>query len=244
MSFDWWTLGLQTVNLLVLLWILSHFLFRPVSEIIAKRQAAATEELSHARAARAEAEAALVEAQARDAAVAARRGELLSGAQTEAESAKREMLLEARKEVAKLREEAQAEAQRRHAEAERALQNEAADLAVDIAGRLLERLPKTTRTAGFIDGLAQAVAELPEQTREGLGAEMPVPVRAAQELSAEETALLKSRLAGVLGREIALVVTADPSLIAGLELDAPHAVVRNHFRADLDRIRQELLRHD
>lgn len=244
MSFDWWTLGLQTVNVLVLLWILSHFLFRPVSEIIAKRQAAATEELSHARAARAEAEAALVEAQARDAAVAARRGELLSSAQTEAESEKLLMLEEARKEVAKLREEARAEAQRRHAEAERALQNEAADLAVDIAGRLLERLPKTTRTAGFIDGLAQAVAELPEQTRDGLGSEAPVPVRAAQELSAEETALLKSRLAGVLGHEIELTVTADPLLIAGLELDAPHAVVRNHFRADLDRIRQELLRHD
>ncbi|WP_226623605.1 F0F1 ATP synthase subunit delta [Alloyangia pacifica] len=244
MSFDWWTLGLQTVNLLVLLWILSHFLFRPVSEIIAKRQAAATDELSHARAARAEAEAARDAAQARDAAVAARRAELLTGAQAEAESAKRQMLEEARKEVSKLRAEAQAEAQRRHAEAERALRDEAADLAVDIARRLLDRLPETTRSSGFIDGLAQAVAALPEQTREGLGAEGPVPVRAARELSDDETVLLKSRLAEVLGREIALAVTADPSLIAGIELDAPHAVVRNHFRADLDRIRQELLRHD
>ncbi|MCA0942026.1 F0F1 ATP synthase subunit delta [Salipiger pacificus] len=244
MSFDWWTLGLQTVNVLILLWILSHFLFRPVSEIIEKRQAEATDELSHARAARAEAEAALTEAQARDEAVAARRAEVLSGAQAEAEHAKVQMLDEARREIAKLRTEGQAEAQRRRAEAERALQDEAAELAVDISERLLRRLPETTRTAGFIDGLAQAVAELPKQTREGLGAEGPVPVRAAQALSPEEAALLKSRLAEVLGREIEIALTTDPSLIAGLELDAPHAVVRNHFRADLDRIRQELLRHD
>uniref|UniRef100_A0A2A3JMX8 Uncharacterized protein n=1 Tax=Alloyangia mangrovi TaxID=1779329 RepID=A0A2A3JMX8_9RHOB len=71
-----------------------------------------------------------------------------------------------------------------------------------------------------------------------------MPVRAAQALSPEEAGLLKSRLAEVLGREIEIALTTDPSLIAGLELDAPHAVVRNHFRADLDRIRQELLRHD
>ena len=37
---------------------------------------------------------------------------------------------------------------------------------------------------------------------------------------------------------------ADPALIAGLELDAPHAIVRNHFRADLDRIKAEVLAHD
>jgi F-type H+-transporting ATPase subunit b len=41
MKIDWWTLGLQTINILVLVWILSRFLFRPVSDMIAARQAAA-----------------------------------------------------------------------------------------------------------------------------------------------------------------------------------------------------------
>lgn len=41
MTIDWWTLGLQTVNVLVLVWILARFLFRPVARIIADRQAAA-----------------------------------------------------------------------------------------------------------------------------------------------------------------------------------------------------------
>ncbi|MFW2410409.1 hypothetical protein ACN4GS_22105, partial [Burkholderia pseudomallei] len=41
MRIDWSTLALQTVNVVVLVWLLSRFLFRPVSDIIAKRQAAA-----------------------------------------------------------------------------------------------------------------------------------------------------------------------------------------------------------
>ncbi|WP_353476222.1 F0F1 ATP synthase subunit delta (plasmid) [Salipiger sp. H15] len=243
MSFDWWTLGLQTVNVLVLLWILSHFLFRPVSGMLEKRQAAATDALEHARAARTEAEAALAEARAGDAAVAERRAGLLAGAQQEAEDARRQLLEEARKEAAQLRAEAGAEALRSRAEAARALQDEAADLAIDIARRLLGRMPEEGRSAGFIAGLAGAVADLPEQTRDGLGAAGPVPVRAASAMSADEIGALKARLAEVLGREIDLALTVDPGLIAGLELDAPHAVVRNHLRADLDRIRQELLKH-
>ncbi|WP_138466579.1 F0F1 ATP synthase subunit delta [Poseidonocella sp. HB161398] len=243
MTFDWWTLGLQTVNVLVLFWILSHFLFRPVSEIIAKRQAAAMDELGRARADRARAEAALAEARARDDDVAQQRAALLSEAQEGAERARQHLLEEARQEAAGLRAGAEAEARRLRREAEAAMQDAAADLAVEISQRLLARLPGPGASAGFIDGLAKAVAELPEQTRQGLGAAGPVAIRAACALGPEETRALADRLAAVLGREVALSVSVDPALIAGLELDAPHAVVRNHFRADLDRIRQELGAH-
>ena len=41
MHIDWSTLALQTINVLILVWILARFLFRPVREIIAKRQAKA-----------------------------------------------------------------------------------------------------------------------------------------------------------------------------------------------------------
>ena len=41
MHFDPWTLALQTINVLVLVWLLAHFLFRPVAGIIAARRAAA-----------------------------------------------------------------------------------------------------------------------------------------------------------------------------------------------------------
>ena len=38
MKIDWWTLGLQTINVLVLLWVLQRFLLKPVQAMIAQRQ--------------------------------------------------------------------------------------------------------------------------------------------------------------------------------------------------------------
>ena len=41
MRIDWWTLALQAVNVLILVWLLGRFLFRPVMDAIAARQASA-----------------------------------------------------------------------------------------------------------------------------------------------------------------------------------------------------------
>src|SRR6516164_9181781 len=38
MRIDWWTLALQTLNVLILTWILARFFFRPIMNIVAKRQ--------------------------------------------------------------------------------------------------------------------------------------------------------------------------------------------------------------
>ena len=64
MGFDLTTFALQLVNVLVLLAILKHFLFRPVVEIIARRQAETEAALKGAESARAAAEAATEAAQA------------------------------------------------------------------------------------------------------------------------------------------------------------------------------------
>ena len=48
MQFDWWTLLLQIVNFLVLVWLLHRFLYRPVQTVIAKRRALANSVLADA----------------------------------------------------------------------------------------------------------------------------------------------------------------------------------------------------
>jgi len=244
MTIDWWTLGLQTVNVLILLWILAHFLFRPVSRMLAERQAAATGELEAAQKARAEAEAAREAARTEAQANAAKRAEVIAAANQEARSQKQALLDSAAAEVARTRAAAAAELAGAHRAQERALDAQASHLAADIAAKLLARLPENARVAGFIDGLAQAVADLPEATRQGIGTSGPVQIRAAHAPTGDETERLKRRLEEVLGHEVTLAIREDAGLIAGLELDAPHAIVRNHFRADLDRITAELISDD
>lgn len=244
MTIDWWTLGLQTINVVVLVWLLARFLFKPVSRIIAERQEAAHAALGEAEATRKEAEAARAKAEAETRAVSEKRAEMLAEAQDEAKREKERLLDEARAAAEKARVEGKAELDRMRKAQERALATEAGDLAADIATRLFHRLPDSARIAGFIDGLADAVSDLPETTRAGIGAEGPVQLRAARDLTDEERNRLATKLHDVLGRDVTLEVEADPALLAGLELDAPHAIVRNHFRADLDRIRAEVTGHD
>jgi len=238
MRIDWQTLALQTVNVLILVWILSRFLFRPVVAIIEERRRAAAKLLDDAGAAKTEAMAAREKAEAETAQIAASRDEVLRQALKEAESERAAALASARAEVERLHAAAAAEI-RNERVAEAALASDrAARLAVDIAGRLLARLPDSARVDGFIGGLAEALASLPRASKESLGDELEL--RAARPLSAEESRSCRDAFAKALGRPLDFAVAVDPDLIAGLELETPHAVVRNSFRGDLRRVVEEL----
>jgi len=244
MRIDWWTLALQTFNVLILVWILSRFLFRPVAAIIEERRAAAVKLLADAEAAKDEANAAREAAKVEAARLASARDETLRAAAAAAGTERAAALAAARVEVEHLRVAAEAEIRgARQAEAA-AASDRAARLAVDIAGRLLKRLPDSARVDGFIDGLAGALASLPAASRDGLGAGEDARLKAARPLNEAEVKSCSDAFAKAIGRPFAFSLYVDPDLIAGLELETPHAVVRNSFRADLSRIVEELTRHD
>lgn len=244
MTIDWWTLGLQTINFVVLVWILARFLFRPVSRIIAERQAAAHAALDDAKAIRDQANVAREAAQAEAEMIAARRAEMIVQAGEDATREKERLLRDARVEAEKARTEALADLNEKREVQARALSDKAAMLATDIAARLIARLPDEARITGFVDGLAEALAELPQATCDQIGQEGSITLRVARALSTAERDQVLHRLSEVLERPIELDIEIDETLLAGLELDAPHAIIRNHFRADLDRITADLTRHD
>jgi F-type H+-transporting ATPase subunit b len=244
MRIDWWTLGLQTVNVLILIWILSKFLFRPVVAIIEERRAAAAKILADAEAAKKQAVAAREAAEAESARIAAGRDNVLRQAAEDAEAQRAAALVSAREEVDQLRAAAETEMRWTRAAEEAAASDRAAKLAVDIAGKLMARLPDSARVDGFVDGLAKALASLPEASRDALEADATLRLTAARALTAEEIRSCRHAFARALGHPLDFKVAVDPGLIAGLELETPHAVVRNSFRSDLARIVEELTRHD
>jgi len=244
MRIDLWTLALQTINVLILIWILSRFLFRPVMAIIEERRAAASKLLDDAEATKRQAIAAREAAEAEAAKIAAGRDEALRQAAADAETQRAAALAAARAEVEQLRAAAEAEMRGARAAECSAASDRAARLAVDIAGKLLARLPDSARVDGFVDGLANALASLPKASRDGIEGAGKPRLTAARTLTPEEAQSCRTALAKALGRPLDFVIAADPDLIAGLELETPHAVVRNSIRSDLNRIVEELTRHD
>ncbi|ABE35971.1 ATP synthase B/B' CF family protein [Paraburkholderia xenovorans LB400] len=244
MHIDGWTLGLQTVNVLVLVWLLARYLFRPVAKIIAARQQAATALMADAANARAAALAERSQAADQAAQIAQQRGDLLAAASAEAAALKTSLESAARADADRLRLAAQADLATARQAAAAADANRASRLAIGIAAKLIDRLPQETRIAGFIEGLAAELAKLPAATRAELSPDAPVHLLAPRALKDDELAACHAALARVLGRDLPLPVTVEPALLVGLELEAPHAIVRNSFRADLAYLQSELLAHD
>ena len=244
MRIDWWTLALQTINVLVLVWILARFFFRPVADIVAKRQEEANKLLSDATATRQEAVGTLAEVGKMRAGIATERDRLIAEAQKAAQIEKQDLLAQVSQEIVKLRSEAGAAIARDQEAAEQAIIARASELAVDIAQRMLARLPSGASLAAFLDGLCQKLRALsPEEMDSFMStADYAVEVVTAAPLSKAEIDQIRNALRGAFGSEPSLEVRTDPALIAGIELHGPGTIVRNSWRADLNRIREELER--
>jgi F-type H+-transporting ATPase subunit b len=240
MHIDWWTLALQAVNAGILIWLLARFLFKPVAGIIAKRQEEAARLLQEAEAAKgrvAVEERKLADLQAT---LAADRGAALDKAAAEAKAEAAKIIAAAQVETARLHDAAAEDIRRQKQASLTEAASEADQLALDTAARLLQRLPDAAKVTAFIPGLVKALADLPAANRAALAGETTVRLIVPRLLTAEEIAASQAALDQALGRiaghPLRLDVVVDAALIAGLELEAAHVLVRNSFRNDLAEI--------
>jgi F-type H+-transporting ATPase subunit b len=240
MHLNFWTLALQVFNVLVLMWLLAHFLFRPVSALIAERRRATEAVLAEAKAARAKA----VEEAAELARTRQDFSDGLEGMRADArkavEAERAAVLRQTEAEAARLREAASAALDRQREAMRRELEQQAAQLAVTIARKLLARLPARGVTLALIDSLAGVLAALPEAERQRLAASSALDVAAAVPLDEADQAACRERLATALGGAPVLRFAVEPALLGGLELRGGETLIRDSWRADLERIAEVL----
>lgn len=238
MTIDFWGLGLQAVNVLILIWLLSHVFWRPLVAAIAKRQETAEAVIGSAQATQDKADTALAEATEARAGIASKRTALLDTARAEAKTASKATLAEARTkaeailEAAKLSISHDAEAARKNNA------KQASDLSLKIAARLLERLNSPAVQSAFLSQLVDAIANMPADDRKALVADPKgVEIVSAADTGAEQKKIKKA-VQTALGGTPDIRFTIDPDLIAGLELRSPHFVLHNSWAADLTQVRK------
>jgi F-type H+-transporting ATPase subunit b len=247
MRIDWWTLALQTVNVLVLVWLLARFFFKPVANIVAKREEMARKALADAAAARQDVDKARGEAEQARAGIAAERERLIAEAETAAQAERAALLARTTDELARMRADAEAALARDRAAAEEALIDRAGELSITIARRLLERTPPATTFNAFLDELCSEIRALSPQMRAAFNSpsdgDSGIELVTAAPLTAQEGERTRHAIEAALGATLRHVAfRTDPSLVAGVELRSPHAVVRTSWGNDLERIREELKR--
>lgn len=229
MQVDWWTLALQTVNFLVVVWLLGRFLYRPVRRMIEEREAAdrkatedAEEKARKAEAARADYEAKRAELDQTyrkreadlHAAAATERDTMLEAAQNEADT----LIAEARDRIA-----------RERREALEALQARIAGLAADLAkialsGQAPSAAAEVEQVAAFLDGLPGSEREA---LRRDLSADRAaVTITTAAPLPEDLRTAWRTALYQRLGEDLRVEFDEDPAILGGVELHMPHGALR------------------
>ncbi len=243
MSFDLWTLGFQAVNVLVLVWLLQRFFWKPVAAMVATRQAKATTLLDEAEAKRNEAAAALAEIETTRQGLEGERDAMLTAARKDAEDARAVLMDTARAEEDALHDTAKAARIRAAATLKTSAMEDAQGLALTIAGQLVARLGSTATDAAFLGWLLEGLTALSDTDRKALvSAELEVVSAAEADTKAQDR--IAKAIAKVLGAPAKLTFRTDPALIAGLELHSPHFTLRNSWAADLARIAATLAKPD
>lgn len=239
MQLDATTFILEIVNFGVLLWILWRFLYAPVREVIARRQAAIEKSLTEARETRAVAEEMQTRYENRLADWEGEREQrrLALQAEVSAERARRVQALQA--ELAGERERNQVLEARRQEELMRRSADEAIAQAARFAGRLLTRLAGPELESRIVATFLEDVHRLPEEKRQALRAacaenEGRVTVTSAHDLPEGQRDAVRMALGTLTGTGVACEFACNPALICGMRVGVGPWVLRATVRDELE----------
>jgi len=223
MLIDWFTVGAQLLNFLVLAWLLKRFLYRPILDALDAREQRIAAELADADAKRAEADKQRDEFQDKNAAFDRERAGLLSQATDEAKAERQRLMDDARQAADDLR-----------AKRMEALSNDAHHLnqaigrrtqqeVFAVARKALADLATTRLEACMAEVFTRRLRALDEPAKATLAKALktaggPALVRSAFDLPAEQRLAIGEALNDTFSTDIELAFETEPDLVSGIEL--------------------------
>lgn len=230
MQVDWWTLALQAVNFLVLVWLLSRFLYRPVRQVIEKRQALSQEAAEAAQRKADEAEAARQRYEEAQKALEAERRGLAEAVHKEIQQERERLLEAARAEADRIRAEAKAALEKDRSATLADMKSDIAALATGVAIRVLQDSGANRTGQGTLAAVGAYFEALSERELEELQADLggdspEIELVAACDLSETDRAEWRKGLHGWLQRDVPVRFTVAPEILGGVELRFPHSLL-------------------
>ena len=223
MLIDWFTVGAQALNFVILVWLMRRFLYKPILRAIDEREKKIAAELADADAKKAEAKKERDEFQHKNEEFDQQRAALLSKATDEANAERQRLLDEARKAAdalsAKRREALRNEARSLNKAVSRRAQQEV----FGIARKALTDLATTSLEERMGAVFTRRLREMEGQVKAGLAeaiktASEPALVRTAFDLPAEQRAVIQNALNETFSADVRVRFETAPDLVSGIEL--------------------------
>jgi len=225
MLIDWFTVGAQALNFLILVWLMKRFLYKPILKAIGAREKLIAAELSDAATKKAEAKKEQEEFEGKNAAFDAERAALLNKATNDAKVESQKLIDDARQAADIL--------QTKRMEAmlvdERNLSQSIARRAQEevfaISRKALLDLATSSLEEQICAVFIQRLAQMDGKARDGLGqalksASEPASVRTTFDLPEEQRALIQKALNETFSADIRLRFQTAPDLVSGIELSS------------------------
>lgn len=237
MELSWSTFLLEIVNFLVLVWILKHFLFRPVQEIIERRRAAIEKSVGDAQALQARAEALERQYQGRLSDWEREKQQVRAALEQELEAERGRRLTALQAQLAKEREKAQVSEVRRQADDLQRLEETALRQASAFAARLLQGGAGPETEAHLVEmtvsELQRISGERAEALRNGFAGQQQVEVLSAFPLSESQRRQLEKALAPLIPAALHFRYAQQGELLAGLRITLGAWVLGANLRDEL-----------
>ena len=223
MLIDWFTVGAQTLNFIILVWLLKRFLYKPILHAIDAREERIASELADADAKRAEAQTERDELRHKNEELDRQRAALLGRATIEAKAERQRLLDEARQAADALSAKRQETLRNDARDLSRAIRRRTQQEVFAIARKVLRDLATTSleERVGevFTRRLQELDGEAKQRLAEALGTTSgPALVRSAFELPAEQRAVIRHALDETFSTAVHVRFETVPDLISGIEL--------------------------
>lgn len=154
-----WTFIAQICNLFLQVYLIKRFLFKPINNILAKRKEMADAQIQDAVKAREEAEAMKAEYDQDMLEAKSRANEIVAAAQKTAAIQSEELLKEASQQAAALKAKAESDIAQEKRKAVNEIKDEIGGMAMEIAGKVIEREISEEDHAKLIDDFIANVGE-------------------------------------------------------------------------------------
>jgi F-type H+-transporting ATPase subunit b len=250
MLIDWFTVVAQALNFLILVWLLKHFLYKPILNALDAREKRIAAELANAEKTMAEAGQERDEFKRKNEEFDQQRAAMLSNAEDEVSAERQRLLDEARKESDTLRTKWREALRSEHQSLSEELTRRTGEEVFAIARKTLTDLATTSLEEQMTDAFIRRLHELSSTERVVLqsafeAASTPAIVRSTFHLPTAQRRAIEGVVKDVLAIEIQVQFETAQDLMSGIELTANgHKIAWSigHYLASLEKSVNDLLK--
>ena len=223
MLIDWFTVCAQALNFLILVWMMKHFLYKPILDAIDTREKRIASELADANTKKAEAQKDRDEFQHKNEEFDKQRATLMTKATDEAKATRQRLLDDARKAADALSAKRQDALKTEAHNLDQAISRWTQQKVFSIARKALTDLATTSLEERMGEVFTRRLRELNGKAKETVANALkresdPALIRSTFDIPAEQRAAIQNALNETFSAEVHVKFETAPELVSGIEL--------------------------